>query len=99
MSDRRFGKNAVTEIEDERAFRERFQYAIDGAIERVASRKQNHRVEITLHRDAALDRLTREHPVDAPIEPHRVYIDPLNVTPKRRPRAPREADDSRVPDD
>src|SRR4051794_1757819 len=54
MGDRRRRQDAVAEIEDQRAIAEIFQNAVDRAIERRAAGKQNQRVEIALHGNAAL---------------------------------------------
>ena len=60
MRDRRFRQNAVAEIENKRPAGEGLQHRIDAAIERRAAGEQRQRIEIALHRHAALDLLARK---------------------------------------
>ena len=55
MRDRGFRLDAVAEVEDQTAGGEIRQHVVDGAIQRSAARDQYQRIEIALHRDAALN--------------------------------------------
>ena len=72
MRDRRLRQDAVAEIEDERPAGERLQYRIDGAVERLAAGQQRQRIEIALHRPAALDAARARIKIDHPVEADRI---------------------------
>src|ERR1044072_3705203 len=83
VGDRRLGQNAVAEIEDEGLVRERGEHVVDRTVERGAARQQHQRIEIALHRPAALDALARKRPVDHPVEPDGIDLDLLHIARQR----------------
>src|SRR5579872_3770340 len=93
MRDRRLRQNAVAEIEDERAVRQRFEDRVDRAIKRRATDHERERVEIALHRAHPLNMIARKAELDHPIEPDRIDGDGFEITPELARRAARKADD------
>ncbi len=79
MRDRRLRQDAVAEIEDEWAARQRRQDVVDVAVERRAAGEQRQRIEIALHRHARLELLARERAVDRPVEADRVDAGSLDI--------------------
>src|ERR1700693_1860968 len=59
MSNRRVGQDAMAEIEDEWAARQRGPHVVDFAVERRAAGAQRQRIDIALHRHARLQQLAR----------------------------------------
>src|SRR5204863_9949021 len=80
MRDRRLGQEAMAEIENERSARESFENSIDAAVKCRTTCEQRKRIEITLHRNAALHLIARERLVDHPVEPNRIEPDVLHIT-------------------
>ena len=68
MRDRGFRQDAVTEIEDQPAFRVIRQHVVDRAIERGASGNQHQRIEIALHGDLVLHPLANEFRLGGPVD-------------------------------
>src|SRR5262249_1210162 len=98
MRNWRLRQNAVSEIEDERAPGERFQYCLDGAVQCSATSEQHQRVEISLHWQVWLNVLPREGGIDPPIGANGVYPPPLPIPPPSRPRTPAQSNDLCVRD-
>src|SRR5262245_9842242 len=99
MGDRRLRHDAVAEVEDERPARKGFQHLIDRTIKCLTAGDQHKRIEIALHRHAALDLLTREGPIDHPVEADGIDWHLLGITLERRASTTRKADDLRARDD
>src|SRR5687768_4030743 len=93
MSDRRVRQDAVAEVENERPAGERGKNRIDTAVERRASGSQRQRIEIALHRTAALDFIAREIKIDHPIKAHSIDFNVLDVAFQVASGAARKTDD------
>src|SRR5262249_10974515 len=94
MLDRGFRKNAVPQIEDERAIGKRLENVLDLTVEHRSSNEQDHRVEITLDRDVSRDLVAREAAVDRPVEADGLNRNLLDVSRQGRADATGKADDS-----
>ena len=92
MGDRRFRHDAMAEIEDERPARERLQNRVNGAIERRPAGDQHQRIEIALHRHAALHPLAHKTAIHHPIEADRIDRELLDIARQQRAGAARKAD-------
>src|SRR5581483_6863342 len=68
MCDRRLRLDAVAEIEDQPALAVIREYIVDRAVEGGATRDQNQRIEISLHRDAVLHALPDEGGIGGPVD-------------------------------
>src|SRR5262249_45249498 len=98
MRNWRLRQNAVSEIEDERAPGERFQYCLDGAVQCSATSEQHQRVEISLHWQVWLNGLPREGGIDRPIEANGVYRHGFHITQQGRARTSGKSNDFCVRD-
>src|SRR5215471_11325410 len=92
MCDRRLRQDAVSEIEDEGPLGKHLKYVLHRAIERSAADEQRQRVEISLHRHAPLDLITRKNGIDRPIETDRIDRDVFDVAQERSADATRKSD-------
>src|SRR5947207_2749018 len=72
MSDRRVRQNAVTEIENKRAVRERRKDRVNTSVERHATRAQRQWVKIALHRTLLLNDVAGEIEIHHPIKSNRI---------------------------
>src|SRR6266566_6356840 len=92
MCDRRLRQDAVSEIEDEGPLGKRLQYVIDRAVERAAAGEQHQRVEVSLHRHATLDLVTRKSEIDRPIEADGIDRNIFHVAQERSTDTTRKSD-------
>src|SRR5215468_9640597 len=92
MCDRRLRQDAVSEIEDEGPLGKRLKYVIDRAVERGAAGEQHQRVEVSLHRHAPLDLISRKSRIDGPIEADGIDRNIFHVTQERSANATRKSD-------
>src|SRR5215467_15954499 len=92
MCDRRLRQDAVSEIEDEGPLGKHLEYVVHRTIERSAADEQRQRVEISLHRHAPLDLITRKNGIDRPIETDRIDRDVFDVAQERSADATRKSD-------
>src|SRR6266478_4652325 len=96
MCDRRLRQDAVSEIEDEGPLGKCLEYVVHRAIERSAADEQRQRVEVSLHRHAPLDLITRKNGINRPIEADRIDRDVFDVAQERGTDATRKSDHLRA---
>src|SRR5256885_5256048 len=92
MCDRRLRQDAVSEIEDEGPLGKRLEYVIDRAVERAAAGEQHQRVEVSLHRHATLDLVTRKSGIDRPIETDGIDRNIFHIAQERSTDTTRKSD-------
>src|SRR5260370_17668264 len=96
MCERRLRQDAVSEIEDEGPLGKCLDYVVHRAIERSAADEQRQRVEVSLHRHAPLDLITRKNGINRPIEADRIDRDVFDVAQERGTDATRKSDHLRT---
>src|SRR5215472_9435862 len=82
----------VSEIEDEGPLGKRFEYVIDRAVERGAPGEQHQRVEVSLHRHAPLNLITRKSRIDRPIEADGIDRNIFDIAQERGADTTRKSD-------
>ncbi len=85
----------VTVCAPGRSAGEGLEHCVDRPIERRPARDQNERIEISLHRHAALDVLARKGAVEHPVEPDSVDRYLVHIARQQRPGAAGKSDDLR----